>query len=354
MDLHSLSLLTAPLSAKSIIENSYIDVTVREGVFPSGAFSIALPKGWRMDQDDPGVVPGESDPVIPLARFTPELPDALGAIERPQIVVWAAVLPREIHGADWLHSWIQTQGFTKIQARELPSKFGTMGDALVYRNKDDKLMLHRLLTIKDGDLLFLIDGRVEVTTTSAGKLEAMQEIMLMALLRFRLLEPSGQSFAEPFEPQTVEGAKGKVSLLLPASWSAQIATDAPSEGGAHILQNQQADTVAGTLLITLGGHRDSAEQMEAITRAKLVGQGYELAESGVVLIDRKDESTVKQVLRYEGRLDGQPIAILTARVTFDQLPVSIVLISPTDSVLFEAWAINRRAFDIALGSLQRI
>jgi len=354
MDLESLSLLTAPVSPKSTIENSYIDVTVRENVFPSGAFSIALPKGWRIDQDSPGAVPGPSDPVVPLARFAPELPDALGALERPQIVVWVAFLPREIHGADWLHTWIDSQGFSTIQARELPAKNGIMGDALVHRSDDNKTMLHRLLTVKDGDLLFLVDGRVEVSPMSYENLEDMQEIFLMAMLRFKLLEASAQNYAEAFDPQTLTGANGKVAILVPSSWEVESAEDYPDAGSAILIKNVHAESIVGSMLVTLGGIKDSAEEIETVIRHKLVGQGYEIAAAGTVLAQRTTDTTTLQILRYDGQVDGNAIAVLSARVSFDGLPVSVFLISPTASVSFEAWAINRRAFDIALSSLQRV
>lgn len=354
MDLDSLTLLTKPVSPKATIEENFIDVTVRKGVFPSGAFSIGLPNGWRMDQDEPGSVPGPNDPIVPIARFSPHLPDALGALEKPQIVVWAVWLPREIHGADWLHTWITSQGFTAIQARELPAKHGLMGDALVHREADNKRMLHRLFTVKDGDLLFVIDGRVEVSPASAAELEAMQEIMLMAMLRFRLLEPSGQNFAEPFEALTLAGSHGQVAMMIPSAWHSETAADHPIDGAGQVISNVQAETTIGTILITLGGRGDSAEEMEATTRAKLGGQGYEIASTGTVLIDRTVETTTAQVLRFEASSDGQAIVLLCARMTFEQLPVSVVLITPTDSVLFEAWSINRRAFDILFSSLHPI
>ena len=345
MEFDTLKLLTKPVSSRSAIETAYLDVTVKEGVFPSGAFSIALPQNWQIDRDQPNAIPDTDNPVVPLARFSPGTDAALGADDGVEIVVWAAVLAREIHGADWLHQWITSQGFKTIDARELPTKFGIMGDALATREKDGATTLHRLYVVKDGDLIFLIDGRVKATP-GLDK-QAFQEIVLMAMMRFRLLAASGQLYAEPFEALSLSGPSGGISLIAPQSWTRTDSDDAPVKGAAMVLSNSVGAAVVGSMVVALGADRDDVTVIEEATLEKLRNQGYEVAAPGTVLIERSDENVSYQVLRYEG---GDVVA-LSARMTLGEKPVSIILVTPSDKEAFEVWAVNRRAFDIVLNSV---
>ena len=50
--------------------------------------------------------------------------------------------------------------------------------------------------------------------------------------------------------------------------------------------------------------------------------------------------------------EGAPLTVVSARITLGGMPLSLVLISPSESAAFEIWAVNLRAFDIALESLE--
>lgn len=345
MEFDTLKLLTKPVSSRAVIEVAYLDVAVKEGVFPSGAFSLALPLNWRSDRDQPDAIPDTDNPVVPLARFSPGTEDALGADAEVEIVVWAAALTREIHGADWLHQWITSQGFKTIDARELPTKFGIMGDALAVREVDGQTMLHRLYVIKDGDLIFLIDGRAKATPGLDAK--AFQEIVLMAMIRFRLLAASGQVYAEPFEALAMSGSGGAIALIAPQSWTRSDSDDAPVGGAAMVLSNTVGAAVVGSIVVAFGNDRDDVKVIEDATLEKFRNQGYAVTAPGRVLVERSAEGARYDVVRYE----GSDFAVLSARMVIGEKPVSVILLTPSDLDAFEAWAVNRRAFDIVVGSI---
>ena len=349
MDFDSLSLLTKPVSPKVEIQAGYIEAQVTEDVFPNGAFAIAVPKGWRIDREQPGIAPEPENPVVELARFSPGIPEALGEQAGVSIRIWCILLTREIHAADWLTTWISSQNYTLIAARELPSKSGLLGDALALRQGEDGSTLHRLYTVKDGDLIYLVDGRATVTKNLNA--EAMQEIVLMAMMRFRLLEPTGQFFAEPFTAAILQAGQSRLTFAAPQSWQSRAGDDAPDGGASLTLSNTFGDATVGTLLAVLGGEEDTAEELEEKSLAKLRNQGFTIGDAAPSLEAPAQGDSPRQLLRYDGRVDGSDIAILCARHRVDGLAISMMLITPTSDVSFEAWAINRRAFDIASSSL---
>jgi len=300
MEFDTLKLLTKPVSSRAVIEVAYLDVAVKEGVFPSGAFSIALPLNWRSDRDQPDAIPDTDNPVVPLARFSPGTEDA---------------------------------------------QFGIMGDALAVREVDGQTMLHRLYVIKDGDLIFLIDGRTKATPGLDTK--AFQEIVLMAMIRFRLLAASGQVYAEPFEALAMSGSGGDIALIAPQSWTRSDSDDAPVGGAAMVLSNTVGPAVVGSMVVAFGNDRDDVKVIEDATLEKFRNQGYAVTAPGRVLVERSDEGARYDVVRYE----GSDFAVLSARMVIGEKPVSIILLTPSDLDAFEAWAVNRRAFDIVLGSI---
>lgn len=349
MDPGKPTLLTAPISPRPVIESTYLDVLVREGLPAGTGFSIALPKGWAVERTRPAVAPGPDSPIVPLARFHPGEAGAPGMAEDAEIVVWAVFLPREIHGSDWLRAWMTSQGYRAIESRQAATRSGIMGDALAARRHNGGLRLHRLFTVKDGDLLFLIDGRVP---QGAGTdYRAIQEIFLLAAMRFRLAEPTGQTFAEGFEWTELTGA-ATVRFLASGLWQPHPGGDAPPGGAALVLNNMVGDTNTGTIVAVLGAAGDSVAEIERTTLAKLANQGFVLAADSALLSEDRREGRILSLRRRTAERAGTPLVLLSALAVLGKLPVCLILVSPSEDAAFESWAINRRAFDIAVNSLQ--
>lgn len=369
MDPRLPTLLTAPVSPRPVIEATYLDVLVRDGLPAGTGFSIALPRGWAVERTSPPVAPGPDAPIVPLARFHPGEPGAPGAEEGAgegiELVVWAAFLPREIHGADWLRAWMRSQDYRELDFRQAPSPTGMMGDALAVGRHGGALRLHRLLTVKDGDLLFLIDGRMP----QGGRTDhrAMQEIVLLAAMRFRLAEPTGQTFAEGFEWAELKGADS-VRFLASGLWRVTPGGDAPQDGASLVLDHVGPDGAAGrgSLIAVLGAAEAtgeaaaaSAAAIERTTLAKLANQGFTLSPEAVLVAEERTAGRGIAVHRRKAGRAGTPMTVLSARIVLGEashaLPVCLILLSPDGDAgapAFEAWAINRRAFEIALSTLR--
>ncbi|MCG5239248.1 hypothetical protein ACIU1J_00810 [Azospirillum doebereinerae] len=353
MDPRQPGLLAAPFSPRPVIEAFYMDVLVREGLPTGTGFSLALPKGWALERTRPAVAPGPDAPIVSLARFYPGEPDALGAREDVELIVWAAFLPREIHGADWLRAWIASQGYRALESRQALSPTGIMGDTLAARRHNGGVRLHRLFTVKDGDLLFLIDGRIPQGPQTDHR--AMQEIFLLAAMRFRLAEPTGQSFAEGFEWTELKG-EATVRFRSSGLWTPRPAGDAPPGGAAALLDNGVGDAKLGTLVAVLGVAGDPVAELERTTLAKLANQDFVLSPERELMSEDRSEGRSVTVHRRAATRAGTPLVVLSALVTLatpgGTLPVCLMLVTPDEATAFEAWAINRRAFEIAVNSLQ--
>ena len=378
MDPRLPTLLTAPVSPRPVIEATYLDVLVRDGLPAGTGFSIALPRGWAVERTATAA-PGPQAPIVPLARFYPGESGATGAAEGVELVVWAAFLPREMHGADWLRAWMRSQGYRELDFRQAPSPTGMMGDALAAGRHNGALRLHRLLTVKDGDLLFLIDGRMIQGGMAQGSMadhRVMQEIVLLAAMRFRLAEPTGQTFAEGFEWTALKGTHA-VRFLASGLWRETPGGDAPPDGASLVLDHVGPDgsTGRGSLIAVLGAAEGSgdaalaaAAEIERTTLAKLANQGFALsAETDLLAEERTAERSLllhRRKARRTGPQGSTPMTVLSARLALagdggrdgngagHSLPVCLILLSPDEDTAFEAWAINRRAFEIALSTVR--
>ncbi|MDO9225875.1 MAG: hypothetical protein Q8M09_05210 [Pseudomonadota bacterium] len=344
-----MALMSRPISSRTSIEQTYQDSVVSQGMPAGLSFSLALPRGWHLRRREAVTIPGPGSPVVELARFAPATENALGWAEGAEVVILAAFLPREMHGRDWLRAWVDSQGYSVMDSREASTPFGIMGDVLASRTRDGIRKLHRLTTFKDADLIFLLDGRASYE--HCVRSPSIQEIFLLAVIRFRLLEPTRQLFAEGFEPVTLEGT-ARVSFLASGLWTSRPGGDAPTEGASLIFDNLLDQRVVGTLVAVLGSVGMPATELEAITLTKLANQGYSYSaqtQPAYEVVKPDSEVVVRSAMATR---DSANFTVTSARITLDSIPVSLVLITPTESASFEAWAVNNRVFEIALNSMR--
>ncbi|MQQ10609.1 hypothetical protein GFB49_19320 [Epibacterium sp. SM1979] len=342
-----IELLTQPVSTKELIEATYMEAVVREGVFPSAAFKIAVPKLWQVETIGADVFPDPNTPAVPIARFTPGRTSAHGADMDAKVVVYSVFLPRVLNGSDWLRAFAPSQGLKLVGMRELPTAYGLMGDAVAYAPSTGRV--HRLLTVKDGDLLFLIDGSVHAQGNPSAP--GLQEIGLMAAMRFTLLSPSGQHYAEPMNALEIRAKSHSASFLVPASWDPVQPVDTPPDGAAVHLLHLQDEVSAGSLSAVLAGSGNTtAEELEAVFLAKLRRQGFQLSEAEPILHGSRGDINFN-VVQYRGFLRDQERIVLSLRAHANAMPFSGQIVSASDEANFEQWAINRRVFEIMLETL---
>jgi len=343
--------LNTPQTDKEIVEAQYLSVKAEVGLPSNAAFMIAIPKGWKYEPEYQERLPGPENPVIPLASFKSTDQSAVKGMTDAVIVLWAVFLPREMHGADWLEIWMLSQGFSKIAGRQAGSVYGLMGDVLATRNADGKEMMHRMFTVKDGDILYLIDGRV-VNRTDLNAIAA-QEVFLLAATHFKLLQPTKEMYAEGVHFITLEG-RISYEFLFSGLWDKQVVDDAPRDGACLLFSNRSGDQIIGNMIALSGSYNDKIDALQQTTLSKLSNQGFEIDEKAQPLsnLDSKEKSI--QVLKHDALKDGNDYDMMVARILIKDFPVLIVLVTPQKQMSYEIWAVNRRAFEIAVGSIKPI
>jgi hypothetical protein len=336
----ALELLSEPVSPKAAIEATYAQFSTGQDLSGPLGFEIAAPKHWRFEiLDRTGPTP--DNPLVPMVRLAdPE--------SRAEIIVVGAHLPRELHPADWLRVFISNKGHEILDWRERPSKFGRIPDALVRGIGRTEGLGHRLTVIKDADRLFLIDSRM----TSPDP--ANQEAALMAMGTFRLLAPEGTAYAEPFRPLTL-AAERPVDLLVSGLWSeVEGAAAAPEGGAAAVVENRRDDVTLATMVVVAGtADGATAAELEDVTLAKFKANGVDFT-AGPDVLSRHDSADGQSHLLarvWSGVRGELAVSVLSAQVDLAGVPVALTLVTPAPESDFEAWAIHRRAFDIAVNSI---
>jgi hypothetical protein len=341
--------LNTPQTAKDKIEAEYLSVTATEGIPSNAAFMTAIPKGWKYEPEYQKKVAGPENPIIPLASFKSTEKSSIAGVSDAAVVIWSIFLPREMHGADWLEIWISSQAFAKIAGRQAASPYGLMGDVLATRRKDGKEMMHRMFTVKDGDVLYLIDGRVTITPDL--DIIVAQEIFLLSAIHFKLLQPTKVKYAEGFHPTKLEG-EVSYEFLASGLWDTQVVEDAPPGGACLLLSNRNGEQIIGNLIVLSGLHKDEIEGYEQTTLSKLTNQGFQIAEKSQALSNSETTGKSVQTLKYDALKDGNSYEVIVVKILIQNFPVLMVLVTPQKKMSHEIWVINRRALEIAIGSIK--
>ena len=301
---------------------------------------MAVPTHWSVEiLDRTGPLP--DTPLVAMVR-------AADPESRAEALILGAHLPREMHPADWLRVFVANKGHEVLDWRERPSKFGRVPDALVRGVGRTEGLIHRLTALKDANRLFVIDSRM------ASPDPAAQEQAYMAMANFHLLAPEGTPYAEPFRPLLLSAAR-PVELLVSALWYETEGAVAPPEGGAAaVVENRRDDTTMATLLAVAGPpDGPDAAALEEVSLGKFAANGVGLT-AGPDVLSRYDSPDGRMHLLarvWSGRRGEIPVSVLSAQADLAGIPVVLSLLTPAPEADFEAWAIHRRAFDIAVNSL---
>jgi hypothetical protein len=59
-----------------------------------------------------------------------------------------------------------------------------------------------------------------------------------------------------------------------------------------------------------------------------------------------------QTLKYDALKDGNSYEVIVVKILIQNFPVLMVLVTPQKKMSHEIWVINRRALEIAIGSIK--
>ncbi|MBN9673523.1 hypothetical protein [Roseibium aggregatum] len=304
-------------------------------------FTVRLPDNWTafpvVDK-----VPVEQAPVTVLMT-------AHGADEKVEFIVWGVLLGREINPIDWMDGWLRSQSLRALDIQARKSSYGVLADVLATGSSKDGVTLHRFATIKDGNRLFLLEMRSPATPTETAR--HMQTVFFGALTGFSLKNPTNERFAEAFAFEQLGGAS-PLQVAVAGSWQKRVSDNAPDGGAALQLDNSADGTSLGTIFIVTSPVAGDEAALEEVTLENLAANGISLVPDSGAFGIVKGTPLPSKLARIDAKRGHLGLEATLLRAGSADVSVSALLLSPARETNFEAWAINRRAFEIVVESLQ--
>ncbi len=347
----ALTLLTESSYIQQDIELHFKAVDFIKGYDEALQLSIAVPKSWGVIEGKPQVATAEN-PLALIARLR------ANASDNADISVWCAYLVRELHPADWLEAWTQSQNYQVLDKRTVPSAFGTVADILATRDFNGKSYTCRLTAIKDAERIFLLVAKIHAN--DAAEFNQAQEDFLIAVQTFKLLQPTKLKYAEAFEWVSM-ALPQPIQFILPHSWHRTFQTEVPEGGQGILVENKLQDLTLGSLFIVTGApDYQEPDAVEQVLVQKINNNGFELIEDSYQILNEgaaNPQVTFVTAQRLAIKADEETkknmeYVISSARFHTEKAMILFVLLSPSKTAHFEAWAINRRVFELAFNEMK--
>lgn len=306
---------------------------------PSLHFAVAVSRDWRV-LDAPAAAPTPESPLATVARLR------RGAAPEAEMEVVAAHVPREIDPADWLLIHLREHQWRVLDMRRSPSPTGEAGDALSSVNVKGQGFVARTLAVKDGARVYALHCQ-----TGRHSYAGLAEEFLAAVTTFRLLNPTGERFAEPLKTYRAD-APLECAFAFPASWPEVPDPSPPPGGAAFSLVNLRGAEWAGQF--TFAAVARYHETSYAGLFANYLGQ---LRENGIEV--EADALTPRPAPPFAGMWsgvfaasrDGDSLEVRCAVLEHARAWLLFSLVGPDWEIDPEANAINRRAFRMSLETL---
>ena len=299
---------------------------------------LRIPRSWKWLPVETAVLhEGHALTILTIAQSN-DLPSE-------RLAVWCAYIRNEIHPADYLDAWIRTQGFLVHDMRLAPTPYGLNVDALVSRTLHGARSVHRLATIKDGERLYLLDGRANLT--AGGNADTMQHHFEAALTSVQVMNALGAHYAEQFEWLA---PRGGLRWLAPVSWNAVSHEDAPPKGSFSTLHRTTEDGPSSVISVAVGDET-TADDLRAVSLGRIEANGLSLPRTPT-FDTMRDEHLAKRVgTGWLSHVEGE-FTLRTLEATGQGRAAFVTLVLPDRETRFEEWAIARRAFEIIAETIQ--
>jgi len=333
-----ITLLEKPSFSDDQLRNSLGQATSQSGAGPQFDFSMRLPQGWAVSFF-PETAPAPGAGPVLMMHASPE------SSREVEIMVWCLVLEREIHPVDGLDAWLKQKELGIVDAKMFRSSYGVLGDALLHSPDKEKVGTHRVLTVKDGNRLFLIEAIAHRDTADVAEL--MQNLFLVSASTFQLVAPTKERFAEPFDWLTLEGTV-PLRTIAPLSWTQHPQSEKPAGGDALLLDNAGAGTI---LLASMEGC-DNSRMLEEVLIGKIeAAAGLEVKglDDTKLLVPAQMNALARSGMTQK---DDVEMNVLLTRAETPDVSAAILLLTPSEGSAPGAFAVNRRAYEVLVETLQ--
>lgn len=332
----AIKLLTQIRSTDEELAEHYYEASFQEDLEASYQFKVALPKTWTRKTLTVNY-PNQDGSIELLARV-------LSEGNHSSLSVWCTLLPREVNPSDWLLLWVKTQDYQLIDARKLPTQYGTVGDCIASKVIDGEAYISRLFAIKDGNRLFLLNQ-----STPQDSYKDHEEAFLVGVQTFSLLTPTKELYAEPFTQEQIKKPY-PITYRKPESWSKFVEHEESNDELSISFTNQLSDQIMGkiNLIMIAAVHELSTQELLSAWFKKLRLNGYKIISDMDNLQTHQYDG--KEVISWAGHAnaDESLVSLNTTIIYHKRGTLMINLISPPPSSNHEAWAINYRYYEILL------
>lgn len=338
----TLKMLKKPTMTGEQLQGNLGEVETSLAAGPEFDFRMKVPYGWAAAiQAD--AAPEKGGPPVLLLHVSPE--DSLDI----ELRVYVVVLEREMNPQDWFEIWLQHTEQGMISARNFKTSYGLLADALTHGLDMKVPGTRRYMTVKDGDRLFLIEA------TSRSDMEQpvhlMQNLFLVASGTFELLKPTKERFAEPFKIEALAGDGPLPYFLIPESWTVVPQSETPPGGDALLFDNDSA----GTIMIVAMPEEDQEDMLEEVLYGKFsapeagLDNMTELRDTQVVVPNKTLQISARGSDAVKGDM---ALNFMVAKIKGPKLSAACAFMTPDEDTSLEAYAINRRAYEVMLESLE--
>jgi len=325
-------------------------MTMLQRVAPFGdtslSFEMTMPDGWVEDRDlAPIDAPDEY--LVTIARFRQSAKSELPVIE-----VNFTIIGEEVGLADWFDLYVQ-MGELRLLRPKRAAAAETVAPLLRYRARQpvgERECIGEYGLIRDGNRIFLVIG-----TAAEDDFRKIAGVFDRSIQSFRLLNPASSKYAEPVS--SVNGRDGQRLFSYPSRWEL-VTLDglSPGKRGADLRFVEEGDVLGYIRAKQLqrSAYPDiTPEGAFREARLEVEDSGFQPSRDGWQLVPAPFSTSfgVSELKFARGTFAGVKDEVWIQVVTGDEALHVFTLLTPSRSENVRQWMINRRAFEIVIGSL---
>jgi len=273
-----------------------------------------------------------------------------------EVTVAYEAIENEINGSDWLYHVLELMGETIIDKRTFFAESGEYVDVLTQKMYDTENMMSRYRVIKDsgteseGANFFLVKA-----TCHEEDYSALNEDILQSITWFTLVNENEWKLAESLKSINAD-IPIHLSYYYPASWSVKQAEDSRPDLShyvlSHIIEGKKQNMIN---LFFMVPEKEVTAQFISDTMFKRLESVFSIAPP--VLNKATNKRNVKLEQLWHGQIEVYDndktnrnlLNIYVGRV--ESMWFYFELISPLPEQRFYDWAVNKRAIEIIINSL---
>ncbi|MEW7312653.1 hypothetical protein AB1E22_08000 [Buttiauxella gaviniae] len=273
-----------------------------------------------------------------------------------EVVVAYETLTKEINGSDWLYHILELMGETIIDKQESFFESGNYTDVLTKKTFGDETMISRFKVIKDSDEesgganLFLIKA-----TCHEKNYIALHEDMLQSISWLFIINGNEWKLAEILKSITIK-IPDNLYFYYPGSWSVRK-IDIQMENFSHYVLSREIERKPKTMmnLFFMILNKDDTVQFVFETMYKRIAKIASTTIPTLVKVDNVFNKHIDELWHGEAQAtteDNLSHTVLNVYVgKTGGVWFYAEAISPRQEDSFYIWAVNKRALEIVVNSL---